>query len=146
MEVNAYPVQLRGVVPTPGGTAVFLTTDAKTFVIYIEPGAGNVLRATLDRERFSRPLTHELMGRILGGFDIKLEHVVIFHVEENIFHARMVLRMRNELGTKILEVDSRPSDALTLAAQTRRPLYVTADVLEKVDDMSEILERILKAK
>ena len=132
--------------PTPEGTAVFLATDAKTFVIYIEQAAGNVLRATLARERFPRPLTHDLMGRIFSGFDIKLEHVVIHHVEENIFHARMVLQMRNELGTKILEIDSRPSDALTLAAQAKRPLYVTADVLDRVDDMSEVLEKILKTK
>ena len=57
---------------------------------------------------------------------------------------RIILRMENELGKKIIELDARPSDSIVLALQMKKPIFVTNKVLENVEDMSEILERILK--
>jgi bifunctional DNase/RNase len=52
--------------------------------------------------------------------------------------------MENELGHKIVEVDARPSDSIVLALTSGKPLYVAHEVLEAVDDMAEILAKILK--
>jgi bifunctional DNase/RNase len=75
-----------------------------------------------------------------------LERVLIHKVEDSVYYARMTLVMKNELGTKIVEVDARPSDALILAVRTKRPVFVTKEVLEKEEDMSETLGNILKAQ
>jgi bifunctional DNase/RNase len=52
--------------------------------------------------------------------------------------------MENELGKKIIELDARPSDSIVLAVQMKHPIHVAQKVLDNVEDMSEILERILR--
>jgi len=52
--------------------------------------------------------------------------------------------MENELGKKIIELDARPSDSIVLALQLDPPIYVSRKVLDNVEDMTEILERILR--
>jgi bifunctional DNase/RNase len=70
--------------------------------------------------------------------------VLINDVDEGTFFARIILRMENELGKKIIELDARPSDSIVLALQMKKPIFVADKVMENVEDMSEILERILK--
>jgi hypothetical protein len=69
---------------------------------------------------------------------------VINDVKEGTFFARILLRMENELGKKIIEIDARPSDSIVLALQQQRPIYVVSEVLDSVEDMTEVLERVLK--
>ena len=73
-----------------------------------------------------------------------MERVVINDVSDSIFFARIILKMENELGSKILEIDARPSDSMVLAIQAKKPIFVAKKVIDQVDDMTEILERILK--
>ena len=51
--------------------------------------------------------------------------------------------MENELGRKLLELDARPSDSMALALVEGVPIHVTK-VYDEVEDMTEILDRILK--
>jgi len=138
------PVAVKGVMPTANGCAVFLGDDAKTFVIYVDHAVGNAIQMSLNGEKKERPLTHDLIGHILSGLGATLEHVVINDVNEGTFYARILLKMKNELGQKIVEIDARPSDSTVLALAHGRPILVTKKVYEAVDDMSEILERVLK--
>jgi bifunctional DNase/RNase len=78
------------------------------------------------------------------GFEISLERIVINDVNDGTYFARIILHMQNELGRKILELDARPSDSIVLALQQKRPIFVARKVYDAVEDMSEILERVLK--
>jgi bifunctional DNase/RNase len=135
---------IKGVMPTANGCAVFLGNDEKTFVIYVDHSVGNVIQMTLDGVKKERPLTHDLIGHILLGLGAQLEHVLINDAREGTFFARILLKMENELGKKLIELDARPSDSMVLALQQKRPIYVARQVFEAVDDMTEILERVLK--
>jgi uncharacterized protein len=138
------PVAVKGVMPTANGCAVFLGDDAKTFVIYVDHAVGNAIQMSLSGEKKERPLTHDLIGHILTGLGATLEHVVINDVNEGTFYARILLKMKNELGQKIVELDARPSDSTVLALAHGRPILVAKKVYDAVEDMSEILERVLK--
>ena len=81
---------------------------------------------------------------ILKGLEASIERILINDVDEGTFFARIILRMENELGKKIIELDARPSDSIVLALQMKKPIFVANKVIENVEDMSEILERILK--
>ncbi len=85
-----------------------------------------------------------MIGLILKGLEASIERVLINDVDEGTFFARIILRMENELGKKIIELDARPSDSIVLALQMKKPIFVANKVLENVEDMSEILDRILK--
>lgn len=144
MKTEVVAVTVKGVMPTANGCAVFLGNEDKTFVIYVDHSVGNAIQMTLDGVKKERPLTHDLIGHIFLGLDVKLDHVVINDVNEGTFFARILLRMENELGKKIIEIDARPSDATVLALQQKRPIYTARKVFDSVEDMTEILERVLK--
>jgi uncharacterized protein len=75
-----------------------------------------------------RPMTHDLLENVIGGLDAKLERVIVNDLRDRTFYARLVLRRNG----KVVEVDSRPSDAIALAVQMKAPIYVEEKVLEEV--------------
>lgn len=144
MQKDVVEVSIKGVMPTSNGCAIFLGSEDKTFVIYVDQNIGNAISMTINDVKKERPLTHDLISSVFHGLGVKVERVIINDVDEGTFFARLILSMQNELGTKVLEVDARPSDSIVLALQSKRPIYVTHKVLDNVEDMTEILERILK--
>jgi bifunctional DNase/RNase len=142
MQNDAVAVSVKGVMPTANGCAVFLGNEAKIFVIYVDHSVGNAIQMTLNGVKKERPLTHDLIQSIFIGLGAQLDHIVINDAREGTFFARIILRMENELGKKIVEIDARPSDSIVLALQQRCPIYVSNAVIENVEDMTEILERV----
>lgn len=144
MQSDVLPVDIKGVIPTSNGSALFLGTSKKTIVIYLDPSMGNLILMALRGDKKERPMTHDLIENIFSGLKIKVERVIINDVDEGTFFARLILRMDNELGTKLIEVDARPSDCIILALHSSRPIFIGQSVLDSLDDMTEILERIQK--
>ncbi len=144
MPNDVVPVTIKGVMPTANGCAVFLGGDEKTFVIYVDPSVGTAIQMTLNGVKKERPLTHDLIGSIFLGLGATLEHVLVNDAREGTFFARLLLRMENELGRKLVEIDARPSDSIVLALQQKRPIFVAREVFDGVEDMSAILEKVLK--
>ena len=142
MQHDVVAVTVKGVMPTANGCAVFLGEDTKTFVIYVDHSVGNAIQMTLDGVKKERPLTHDLIGSIMLGLDTKLDHVVINDAREGTFFARIILRMENELGKKIVEIDARPSDSIVLALQQKRPLFISRAVFDKEKDWTDELKDI----
>jgi bifunctional DNase/RNase len=142
MKKDVVPVQIRGILPADSGCALFIGDDEKVFVIQVEHNMGNVIGNALRGTHPERPLTHDLMGRMFDGFGIAVERVVITELRNATYFARLILKQENELGSKIVEIDARPSDCLALAAMQKKPIYVTAKLFHEVEDMSEVLTRI----
>jgi bifunctional DNase/RNase len=82
-----------------------------------------------------RPLTHDLVGRILSTLGQRLHRVIISELKEGTFYATLVLLPR-DTGTAATgserTVDCRPSDAIALALQTGAPILVAREVFEAV--------------
>ena len=75
-----------------------------------------------------RPLTHDLLAstiELLGG---DLQDIVINELREHTYYAKLRIRHDGE----IVEVDSRPSDAIALAVTVDVPIYVAEDILDEV--------------
>ena len=130
--------------PTSSGCAVFLGNEAKTFVIYVDQGIGEAIQRAVDDVQADRPMTHDLMLTMLDGLGAEIERIVINHVDGGTFFARIILSMENELGHKIIELDARPSDSMVMALASTKPIYVAKTVIDSVDDMTEILAKILE--
>ena len=143
MENDVVQVSIKGVLPTSNGCALFLGDETKAFVIYIEQAIGNSIMMALNGVDKERPLTHDLVHSLCQGFEIKLQRVVINDAREGTFYARIILAMENELGKKIIELDARPSDSITLAVLQEAPVFVNREVFDEVEDMTEVLEKIL---
>lgn len=144
MSSSVVQVSVKGVMPTVNGCAVFLGNDDKTYVIYVDHSVGNAISMALNGVKKERPLTHDLITSMLIGLEAKLNRIVINHVEENTFFARVFLEMNNEIAHKIIEIDARPSDSIVLSLQNKCPIFTTRAVFDSVEDMTPILERVLK--
>jgi bifunctional DNase/RNase len=79
-----------------------------------------------------RPLTLDLIGRILSALGHRLQRVLISELRGDTFYATLVLVARDGTGKGggIETVDCRPSDAIALAVQTGAPILVARDVFE----------------
>ncbi len=75
-----------------------------------------------------RPLTHDLMANIIERLDADLERIVISDLRDHTFYAKLIVRRNGEL----LEIDSRPSDAIALGVTSQTPIFVEDEVLRKV--------------
>ena len=75
-----------------------------------------------------RPMTHDLIEQMIQELDYTLEQIVINELRDSTFYAKLVLRKDQE----IVEVDSRPSDALAVGAGTDTPVFVDESVLQEV--------------
>ncbi len=147
MGKSVVEIHPRAVLPTEGGSAVFLGNQVKCFVIYVDSGVGQAISMFMRQTAKARPLTHDLMAHILTSLGAKVERVIINDLKEGTYFARLILSAENELhDRKIVEIDARPSDCIALAVQQNAPIYVVEDVWNQVDDMSEILEKMARSQ
>ena len=75
-----------------------------------------------------RPLTHDLMAAIIERLDATLEKIVINDLRDHTFYAQLVMRRNGD----VLEIDSRPSDAIALGTAFETPIFVEDHVLREV--------------
>src|SRR5436309_1380833 len=75
-----------------------------------------------------RPLTHDLVASVIENLGGELQDIFISELRDHTYFAKLRIRQDGEL----LEVDSRPSDAIALAVTAKVPIYVAEDVLGEV--------------
>jgi len=75
-----------------------------------------------------RPMTHDLLEGIITGLGARVERIVINDLRNHTFFARIIL----SLNGKVIDVDSRPSDAIALCAATNAPIFVAEEVFDKI--------------
>ena len=96
--------------------------------IWIGPSEANAIAMRLQGLSAERPLTHDLLVSVLAGLGASVSRVVVTHVIDGTFHAR--LYVENASGDES-EVDSRTSDAIAVAVRTGSPIYVDERVLDE---------------
>ena len=143
MNKSAIPVQIRALIPTNAGTAVFLGNDEKVFTIYIDQAIGAAISLYLNSAEKERPLTHDLLANVLTSLGAKVERVAINDFRNGIYYGRLIITAENELQQrKIIELDARSSDCMAMAALQKSPIYVSSVVWDEVEDMTPLLERL----
>ena len=75
-----------------------------------------------------------------------MEYVVINDLKDSTFYARMILKEENDLGKNIVEIDGRPSDCIAIAKNVGCKIFVAKSVFDRVEDISDLLERGKKKK
>jgi bifunctional DNase/RNase len=75
-----------------------------------------------------RPLTHDLVASVIDNMGGELRDIYISELRDHTYFAKLRIRQNGEM----LEVDSRPSDAIALAVTAKVPIYVAEEVLDEV--------------
>lgn len=100
----------------------------RAFPIYIGLFEAAAIDRKLKNVPIPRPLTHDLLAQVIEQMGGRLERVVINDLRDSTFYARLHIRQ----GQKLVDVDSRPSDAMALAVRGEVPLFVARHVLDQV--------------
>ncbi|HET9435824.1 MAG TPA: bifunctional nuclease family protein [Candidatus Limnocylindrales bacterium] len=95
--------------------------------IWIGPWEASAIAMKLQGLSPDRPLTHDLFAAALEGLGVRVDRVVISTLAEETFHAQLHL----EQGGRLIEVDSRPSDALALVVRSGGRIFAAEAVLEQ---------------
>jgi len=105
--------------------------------VWIGPAESDAIAIALQETEVPRPLTHDMVCKVIEAFGGKVAKVVIDGLTGETYEATLVIAA----GDKALEIDCRPSDAIGVAVRAGAPILVEEDVLEKagikLDDMNE---------
>lgn len=102
----------------------------RKFTIVIGSSEAMAIDRRLKGNPTPRPLTHDLLANIIEAMGGQLDRIEINDLDNGTFFAKLVIRQDD----RVLEVDSRPSDAIALGIASMVPIYVAEHVLQEVSD------------
>lgn len=124
-------------------TRIIISDIADQYVVYLTEVEGSrsfpiligLFEATsIDRrvkeDMPPRPLTHDLLKNAIEELGGDVQDIVINNLQDHTYYA--VIRIRHE--GELIELDSRPSDAIALSVhyQPPLPIYVEESILDTV--------------
>ena len=95
--------------------------------IWIGPAEADAIAVKLQDVSVPRPLTHDLLGNVIGQLGGSVKSIVVHDLMNDTFFAKIVLG----LDGRTVEIDCRPSDAIALAVRAKVPIFVEETVLTK---------------
>ena len=90
-----------------------------------------------------RPMTHDLLRNLLGELGGTVEAVEVTELRDNTYFAHIQVKTREG---RLLQIDSRPSDAISLALRTKSPIYVAKKVLEVSSELQQSAKPIQRSR
>jgi len=124
-------VKVQQVFLEPGrNTPVVILADSieeRGLLIWIGFLEANAISSEMQGISHRRPLTHDLLEKIILKANLKIQRVVITHIEEGIYYARILI----EVGESIMEIDARPSDSIIMALKFKVPIFVSASLFSE---------------
>ena len=96
--------------------------------IIIGSSEAQAIAIELENMKPSRPLTHDLYKNTLTSFNMTVTEVLIYNYNEGIFFAKVIVTD----GERIIEIDSRSSDAVAIAVRFRIPIKCDETILQNM--------------
>lgn len=125
-----FELELISIVPAHSHGAYTLVLSEKTgnrsLPVLIGAFEAQSIAMEIEGMKPSRPLTHDLMVSALKAFDVEISEIFINDLQEGIFFSKIICIRDGER----IEIDSRTSDAIALAAKFHCPIYCDEKVLE----------------
>jgi bifunctional DNase/RNase len=100
----------------------------RTFPIVIGMCEASSIDRRVRNQPTPRPLTHDLLASAIDLLGGDLQDIYINELRDHTYFAKLRIRHEGE----IMEVDSRPSDAIALAVTVDVPIFVADDILDEL--------------
>lgn len=126
---RVFPLTIQSGMSQSGSYILMLCEPESGVQVPIFIGAYEAQGILLAKEsvKTRRPMTHELMMKVMEEYGLTLKEVSIDRVNEGIFYA--TLHMTDGFNTRTF--DSRSSDAITLALLADCPIMMEESVIEE---------------
>ena len=112
---------------SPQRVVVLRQTNLERYLaIWVGPYEAESITVALQEVEVFRPLTHDLLKNIFTVFNGKILRVEITALKEDTFYGNIVA----DVDGKIVDIDSRPSDAIALGVRAHVPILVSQEVMD----------------
>ena len=101
--------------------------------IWVGVYEANAIALEIEKVQTPRPMTHDLLQKVIESTGGQLEKVVINDLRAETWFAQLVIKN----GGKTVEVDARPSDAMAIAVRTNAPVFINPDALNRWTESSK---------
>jgi len=101
------------------------TSNDRYLPIWVGPYEAESITVALNEIEIVRPLTHDLLKNLFTTFGAQIKRVEIVALREDIFYGNIVA----EVDGQTINIDSRPSDAISLAVRAHVPILVDPSVM-----------------
>ncbi len=122
-------MEVVGVAPEPNSNKPLVWLKDKDQKVFLPISIGNFEATAIYMELYDepppRPICYDLVKSVLGEVDVKVVRIVINDLKDDTFYAQIALRR----GDRVLNIDSRPSDAIALALRVHSPIFAADSVL-----------------
>jgi len=81
----------------------------------------------LEKKIDFRPNAHDLMKEIFNDFGIEILMIRIVDLKNDTFTGNLILKQ----GSKIISLDSKPSDGIALAVRTGTPIFIKETLMKE---------------
>jgi len=102
------------------------SVEERALPIWIDSFEANAIHSEMEGIKHRRPLTHDLLERIIQKTRATIHQIVITQLKENIYYAKI----RMEVAGTFTEIDARPSDSIVVALKFKAPLFVSTDLFK----------------
>ena len=117
------------------GDPVVVLQDAekkRVLPIWVGIPEARAISVALSKVTVPRPLTHNLLLEAISSLGYVVREIAIDRLEDGVFKATITLQsLETGLNKPPVHLDSRPSDALAIAAVTDAPLFVAPDIFAR---------------
>ena len=103
------------------------TEGEQTLPIWVGPAEGRFIALQLEGVAAPRPMVAALAANLVAATGASIREVRIERLDDEVFYAVVVVAWPNG----VREVDSRPSDAVSLAMLAGSPILLSADVMAR---------------
>jgi len=128
---NLIKMTLEGVrIEIPSNKPILLLKEEKGnryLPIWIGPFEASAIALELSNIKTPRPMTHDLIMNIINNLKISIDNIEITEIKNNTFYA--IINIKNT-DSKVVRIDSRPSDAIATAVRSKCDIYAMEHVLE----------------
>jgi len=101
----------------------------RNFPIVIGSSEAMAIDRRLKGVQTPRPMTHDLLATVIEQMGGTIERIEITDLQDHTFFAQIHVRQNGD----IIQIDSRPSDAIALGVATSVPIYVADHVLDALE-------------
>lgn len=102
--------------------------------IWVGPIEASAITYAARREPFERPLTLDVIKRIIETLGASVERVIISGLKDNTYYANLVLSREED----VISIDARPSDSVAIAVHMRAPIFIDDDLMNaQAKEMTE---------
>lgn len=123
------PLSMDGYTPVKVGIAparVYLVLNCTALVLQTSLGKTYSIQRGLETTLEQRPDSYDVMFDLMEGYGINVKQVKIDDLKNGIYYAHLLV----ERDGQLLNLDTKPTDALAVATRFKVPVYVKEHLLQ----------------